>query len=274
MGDLTNIDQYFNPESLTWGEVLLAAVTILIAVLIGRWLRRRIRGSLESRDGIEEHTAALAGRLTGWAVNLTGIVLALLIIGVNAGPLVLLLLIFGAMALISGRQVLENFAAGIALQFTSPFVIGDRIETAGETGWVEAITARAVVMTTRDRRTMYIPNSMVLESVLFNYTDDEQRRSDMAFSIAYGSNVGLVREVTVSAVSGIELVHDQPAPVAYVDELGGDGINMQMRFYHNDADRIAVRDLVAEAIVVALDTADIELSTPEIIVQQAETHQS
>ena len=121
---------------------------------------------------------------------------------------------------------------------------------------------------------MYIPNSMVLESVLFNYTDDKQRRSDLAFSIAYGSDVGLVREVTVSAVSEIDMVHEQPEPVAYVEELGGDGINMQMRFYHNDANRIAVRDLVAEAIVVALDTADIEFGTPEIIVRQGETHQS
>ena len=202
---------------------MLAAVAIVIAVLIGRWLRRRIRGALESRDGIEQNTAALAGRLTGWAVNLVGIVMAFVIVGVDAGPLVLLLLIFGAMVVISGRQVLENFAAGISLQFTSPFVIGDRIETAGETGWVEAITARAVVITTRDRRTMYIPNSMVLESVLFNYTDDKQRRSDLAFSIAYGSDVGLVRDVTVSAVSEIDMVHEQPEPVAYVDELGGDG---------------------------------------------------
>lgn len=271
MGDLRNIDQYLNPESLTWSELLLAAVTVLIAVLIGRLLRRRIRGVLEARDGIEQHTAALAGRMAGWAATLTGIVMALVIVGVSAGPVVLLLLIFGAMAVISGRQVLENFAAGLSLQFTTPFVVGDRIETAGVTGWVEAITARAVVLTTRDRRTMYVPNSTVLESVLFNYTDNEQRRSEVAYSIAYGSDVGLAREVTVAAVSDIDMVHEQPPPVAYIDELGGDGLDMQMRFYHDDANRIAVRDQVAEAMAVALEAAGIEFSTPEIIVRQVET---
>ena len=51
MTDLLDIDQYLNAESLTWSEILLAAVTILVALLVGRWLRRRIRTSLESRDG-------------------------------------------------------------------------------------------------------------------------------------------------------------------------------------------------------------------------------
>ena len=180
-------------------------------------------GGRLTRDGLEQHTAALAGRMTGWAVTLIGIVTAMAIVGVEAGPLVLLLLIFGAMALISGRDILANFAAGLSLQFTTPFVVGDRIETAGVTGWVEAITARAVVLTTRDRRTMYIPNAMVIQSVLFNYTDDDQRRSDLAFSIAYGSDVGLTRSTTVAAVSEIEMVHDRPVPVAYIEALGGDG---------------------------------------------------
>lgn len=149
--------------------------------------------------------------------------------------------------------------------------MGDRIETAGVTDWVEAITARAVVLTTQDRRTMYIPNVMVLESVLYNYTDDEQRRSDVAFTVAYGSDVGLIREIIVAGASTIDMVHDQPRPVAYVDELGDDGIVMQLRFYHNDAERIAARDLVAEAILVALEERDIELGTPELIVRMAQT---
>jgi hypothetical protein len=46
---------------------------------------------------------------------LGGIVLALMIIGVQMGPVVLLLLIVVVTIAISGRQVLENFAAGLSL---------------------------------------------------------------------------------------------------------------------------------------------------------------
>jgi small conductance mechanosensitive channel len=44
--------------------------------------------------------------------------------------------IFAAIAGISGKGVVENFSAGLTLQITQPFVVGDRIETKGITGWV------------------------------------------------------------------------------------------------------------------------------------------
>jgi small conductance mechanosensitive channel len=197
---------------------------------------------------------------------LGGIVLALMIVGVQMGPVVLLLLIVVAVVGISGRQILEDFAAGLSLQITTPFVVGDRIETAGTTGWVEAITGRAVVLTSRDRRTVHIPNSTVLESVLYNYTDDQQRRTEMGFGVSYMDDPVLAGEVSSAAVAGLDLVHPEPAPVAYVDELGSDGVIMKMRFYHEDDNRIAAGDEVAEAIMTSLAEAGIEMPTPEIAI--------
>ena len=114
---------------------------------------------------------------------------ALIIVGFQMGPVALLLLIFAAMAAISGRKILENFAAVLSLEITSPSVVGDRIETVGITGWVEAITSQTVILTSRDRRTVYVPNSTVLDFMVFNCTDDDRSRSEVAFSVAYGSDV-------------------------------------------------------------------------------------
>jgi small conductance mechanosensitive channel len=173
------------------------------------------------------------------------------------------------LAAVSAHSVMENFAAGLSLQVTSPFVIGDRIETAGVTGWVEAVTARAVVLTSRDRRTVYIPNSTVLSSVLFNYTDDDQRRSEVAFAVAYGHDMAQVRQITAAAVTTLDLVHDHPAPVAYIDQLGDDGVNLKLRFYHTDTDRISARDQVAETIMTTLAQAGINMPKPEIVVEHS-----
>jgi len=273
MDDLSQIDEILDTGSLTVGELLLAGLVILITVFIARFVRRSVRGFLESRENVAPHLPELLGRASGWCVILGGIVLALMIIGVQMGPVVLLLLIVVAIFGISGRQVLENFAAGLSLQVTSPFVVGDRIETAGVTGWVQAITGRAVVLTSRDRRTVHIPNSVVLESVLYNYTDDERRRSEVGFAVAYGYNMPHVRQTTVTAVDVLDLVYTDPAPVAYIDELGEDGVKMRMRFYHNDQDRIAARDAVAEAIMTALSNAQIDMPTPEIAIEQTATNE-
>jgi len=269
MDDLTQIDQILDTASLTLGELLLAGLVLLTAVLLARWVRRRVRGFLESREGVSPHLPELIGRMTGWAIGLVGIILALMIIGIQMGPVVLLLLLFAILAGVSARKVMENFAAGLSLQVTTPFVVGDRIETAGVTGWVESVTARAVVLTSRDRRTVYIPNSVVLDSVLFNYTDDDRRRSEVGFAVAYGHDMAQVRGITVAAVAALDVVHDDPGPVAYIDELGDDGVNLKMRFYHADSDRIAARDQVAETIMTQLATAGIEMPTPEIVVEHS-----
>ena len=269
MDELNQVDEILDTGSLTIGELLLAGVVILIAAFIARVIRRSVRSFLENRPNVAPHLPELLGRVSGWCILLVGIVLALMIIGVQMGPVVLLLLIVVAIVAISGRQVLENFAAGVSLQVSSPFVVGDRIETAGVTGWVQAITGRAVVLTSRDRRTVHIPNSTVLESVLYNYTDDERRRSEVGFAVAYGYDMANVRQTTVTAIDTLDLVYTDPAPVAYIDELGDDGVNMKMRFYHNDEDRIAARDAVAEAIMTALTNGAIDMPTPEIAIEKS-----
>jgi small conductance mechanosensitive channel len=265
--DLNQIDQILDTDTLTFGELLFAGLVILIAALLARWVRRTVRGYLEARENVAAHLPELIGRMAGWAVTLIGIITALMIIGVQMGPVVLLLVLFAVLAAVSAHSVMENFAAGLSLQVTSPFVTGDRIETAGVTGWVEAVTARAVVLTSRDRRTVYIPNSTVLSSVLFNYTDDDQRRSEVGFAVAYGYEMARVRELTVAAVTALDVVDDEPAPVAYIDELGDDGVNLKMRFYHADSDRIAARDLVAETIMTTLGTNGFEMPTPQLLVE-------
>ena len=78
-----------------------------------------------------------------------------------------------------------------------------------------------------------------------------------------------VRQVTLDAADALDLVHADPAPVAYIDELGDDGVNLKMRFYHDDGDRTTARDAVAEAIMAALSDAQIEMPTPELSIEHS-----
>ncbi|MCZ6505622.1 MAG: hypothetical protein O6834_06560 [Actinobacteria bacterium] len=43
----------------------------------------------------------------------------------------------------------------------------------------------------------------------------------------------------------------------------------KMRFYHNDSDRIRVRDQVALAIATALAKAGISMPTPELVIHKS-----
>ncbi len=266
---LENLDEVLNTTTLTWWELIAAGLILVVSILIARWVRHRVRSWLGGRPDVAPYLPELIGRLSGWAMTFFGIVTALVVLGIQLGPVVLVLLLIVAVVAMSARKLLENFSAGLSLQIEAPFTVGDRIETQGITGWVEQINSRAVVLTSRDRRTVHIPNAMVLDSILFNYTDDRSRRSEVAFSVAYGQDLGAVRTVTTRAVSDLSAVYNDPAPIAFIEELADDGVEFQMRFYHDDKDRITARDQAAEAIVNALRRADITMPTPELVIQKA-----
>ncbi len=255
-------------QSLTLGRLIAAFVVLTVFYLLGRLVRRRTTHWLEEKD-VSEGTPEPIGRISGWAINLLGIVIAMLLLGFQAGPLVLVLGIFAAIAGISGKGVIENFSAGLTLQITQPFVVGDRIETEGITGWVEAINSHAVVLKTVDGRRVQVPNRDVLGAAFYNYTETQRRRSEVAFSVAYGQDLSRVREVAVDAAASVDVVDDGTQPVADIDKLT-DGVGFQLRFFHTDEDRIEARDRVAEALVNALAEAKIQLTTPELLIQQVD----
>jgi len=129
-----SIEGVLDTAALTWTELVLAGVILIGSILLARLIRRTIRSWLGARPDVSPHVPAVIGRLSGWAVTLIGIIAALIVLGFQMGPLVLLLLILAGMAAISGRRILENWASGLFLQIIAPFTVGDRIETEGITG--------------------------------------------------------------------------------------------------------------------------------------------
>jgi small-conductance mechanosensitive channel len=268
MPDLEQIEGVLDTQTLTASEVVLAVIIVIVSVLIARYLRGVVRATLERRPNIDQHVPETVARVTGWAVVLSGIVLALIVIGIQMGPLVLLLLFFGAMFGISAKGILENFASGIALQITAPFRVGDRIETNGVTGWVKKIDSRAVVITALDRREVQVPNRDVFNNIVYNTSDVKWRRFEIPFTVAYGEDLSRVRSMVTEAVTALDAVYDDPDPVCYIYSLGGDGAEFRMRYYHDFESRIATRDEVAQAIIDTLLAAGVKMGTPEIIVHQ------
>jgi small conductance mechanosensitive channel len=268
MPELDAIDQVLDTQTLTVSELFIAGLIIIISVFVARYARQVVRSTLMRRPNIEQHVPETVARVTGWAIVIAGVVLALIVIGIQIGPMVLLLIFFGAMFGISAQGILENFASGIALQITAPFRIGDRIETNGVVGWVKKIDSRAVVITALDRREVQVPNRDVFNNIVYNTSDVKWRRFEVPFTVAYGEDLSKARSLVSEAVTALDSVYDDPEPVCYIHTLGGDGAEFRMRYYHDFDTRIATRDEVAQTVIDTLLAADIKLGTPELIVYQ------
>ena len=76
----------------------------------------------------------LIARAAGWVVILIGVIYALVILNVDMGPALMVILILAVVLFFAGQIVMQNFAAGLVLQGSPMFAVGDQIVTSAGRG--------------------------------------------------------------------------------------------------------------------------------------------
>ena len=260
---MDNLSQVFDPSSNSFWNLLLALLVVGISVIVARYVRRWIRRSLRGYESVDSYAGAIIARVAGWTIVFVGVVLALSIMGVDMIPIVLVLLIGIAFLFLSGKSLIENWAAGLLLQMRAPYRPGDRIETGDYVGDVELTNVRSLVLRHNDGQIIHVPNIDVLRNPLVNQTGDEAgRRSSLTFGVAYGTKIDDVERMLVEAAASVEGVREDPAPSAWIASLGDTSINMELRFWTDYAARYKVPSAVAIEALARLDAASISMPFP------------
>ena len=260
---MDNLSQVFDPSSNSFWNLLLALLVIGISVIVARYVRRWIRRSLRGYESLDTYAGAIIARVAGWTVVFVGVVLALSIMGVDMIPIVLVLVIGIAFLFLSGKSLIENWAAGLLLQMRAPYRPGDRVETGDYVGDVELTNVRSVVLRQSDGQIIHVPNIEVLQNPLVNRTGDEAgRRSSLSFGVAYGTKIEDVARMLVEAAASVDGVREDPAPSAWIASLGDTNINMELRFWTDYTARHTVPSAVAIEALARLDAAKISMPFP------------
>ena len=87
------LEEFTSAEDLGILEFLLALVIVVGAAILSRLVRRVVRWVLEKLPQITNEMAALIGRATGWFVVLIGIVWALVVLGIEMVPALMVIII-------------------------------------------------------------------------------------------------------------------------------------------------------------------------------------
>jgi small-conductance mechanosensitive channel len=258
-----NLDQVFDPASNSFWNLLLALLAIGISIIVARYVRRWIRRSLRGYENVDIYAGAIIARVAGWTIVFLGVLLALSLMGVDMIPIVLVLVIGLAFLFLSGKSLVENWAAGLLLQMRAPYRPGDRIETGDYVGDVELTNVRSVVLRKSDGQIIHVPNIEVLQNPLVNRTGDEAgRRSSLSFGVAYDSKIDEVERILKEAAASVEGVREHPAPSAWISSLGDTTIDMELRFWTDYGARFTVPSAVADEAVSRLGANDISMPMP------------
>ena len=130
------------------------------------------------------------------------------------------------------QTIINNFISGWILMSERPLRIGDFIEIDGSKGTVERIGNRSTQIRRVDGVHLMIPNSVLMERVLINWTlVDPNVRTEVNVGVAYGSPVREVERLIGQAVAEHALILEDPEPIVIFDEFAESCLRFQAQFW-------------------------------------------
>lgn len=244
------------------GQVLAALAALAAAFMIDAAIRRFLwYGRL--RDG--EHSRVptiLIGLASLGGYALTGLVVASEIFGLDVTALAATSGIVAIVLGVSAQQTLEQGFAGLALNMSRPFRLGDSVQIDGVWGVVVDANWRAVTLRTYEGTLVAMPNMLVASTRLTNLDQPHHElRQQIPFIIDADVPPGQVRDVALAAMAGLPHVLSDPAPLLLLKTFEDRGVAYEAIFWHHDPNlTILRRDEVAQALWYALRRAGIPIS--------------
>jgi small-conductance mechanosensitive channel len=214
--------------------LMLVKAALLIAILL--WgalaLARLIGGRIEHVAGLSPSVQTLTRNLLKIALVFLALLIGLNAVGID---LTALTVFSGAIGVGLGfglQKIVANFVSGIILLTERSIKPGDIIEVGGTHGFVTSLGGRYTALRARDGKEYLIPNETLITDRVVNWSYTSPFvRLDLAFGVAYGTDLRLVRRLAIEAAKEAPRVHASPEPLCHVTEFGDNGINFVLRFW-------------------------------------------
>lgn len=269
-----------NAVELLWGKLevwgkqaILLLPNILLAILvivITFVVARLIRTWLEKIVGRFSHSAALNNlTLTILYIMMIGFgfFLALNVLGLDK-IVVSLLAGVGILGLALGfafQDIAANFIAGVIIAVRKPFRVGDMIETNDYSGVIERITLRTIDIRQTTGEMVWLPNKMVFENPVTNFSVRGTRRIDLEVGVSYAEDLEQVQQVVIEALQEVKnRISTRDIEVMY-DAFGDSSINFKARFwitYKRQVDYVSAKSDAIIRIKKAFDANNILIPFP------------
>ncbi|MDP4923742.1 MAG: mechanosensitive ion channel [Limnohabitans sp.] len=243
--------------ALTAGAVLIVALWVSAAIE-ARLLRSATGSDLSLRKVISNTVRAL--------LMFLGLLLALSSVGID---LTALSVLGGAVGVGIGfglQKLASNYVSGFVILAERSMRIGDMVLVDGFEGRIVDIKARYTVIRALNGRESIVPNEFLIINRVENFTlMDSQMSQTTLVSVAYDSDVELVRRLLTQACESQERVLKDPAPNAFLSQFGADGLEFTVSYWIADPEngQLALRSTINMQILAALREHKIEIPYPQ-----------
>ena len=268
---VTQMINDFLSKSIQLGSYVLSmerALAVLLTLILGhvtfmlfKWALRR---ALKLKH-IEEGRRFLIVRLMRTLIYVITFFIVIEVLGFN-----LTVIWAGSAALLVGVGIgLQGFfndvISGFVLLFEGGVRVGDELEIDGDLVKVKGIALRATRVETVDGDLVVMPNSKIAGNSVMNFSQGlTSTRISVSVGVAYGSDVELVRQLLLEAMTAQPQIVKSPSPQVVFSEFGDSALNFEVRgWVRSPWNRMIIKSDIRFRIDTLFRTNKIKIPFPQ-----------
>jgi small conductance mechanosensitive channel len=224
-------------------------VVAIVLLLVGLWATSMITKAAKKimlKRKVELTLSNFIGNLIFWTLRVVLIVTVISKLGIETSSFVAILGAAGLAVGLSLQGSLSNFAGGILIVLFKPFKLGDTIETQGETGKVSEILLFSTKLITATNQVIYIPNAILSNGKIKNYSQLAVRRADIVLKTSYQSDFHEIKNSLIQFTSNHNCILQEPKPEVLINELSETTIVFTVKVWTKNKDFSQVNSDILE----------------------------
>lgn len=258
--DVSRIEQLLNSiydKTISFGIRVIIAIIIF---LVGRFIIKKILKIVDNifkRSSIDSSVSKFIYSFLNVILYVILVIILCKQVGIDTTSFVAILASGGLAVGLAFEGSLSNFAGGILILLMKPFKIGDYIVSNGVEGVVEKIDIFYTSLNTVDNKSVKLPNGILSNSILTNYSMNNARRVDVECGIGYNDNIKDAKKIFEDVMYSYPRILKDRDNTVVVKKLGENSIVLEIRMWVNSEDYWDGVFFVNENLKIALDEAGI-----------------
>lgn len=228
----TGPDALNMPQAVSIGEKAFLVSTTLSAVFFLRWLIADAPFNLLRRYTF----APLLKTFVSVLLTFGGLLFLLhSLLGLNIVPLFTTSAVITGIIVFSMQDTIKNLFTGLWINMERIVAKGDWVRVADKEGQVMDVTWRTTRLLTRENDYIFLPNRLLADGVLENYTfPNPLHIVDLNVSASYNDPPNKVKDVLIEMAAHAHGIAAEPEPVVWVTGYGEFSVHYRLRVWIND----------------------------------------
>lgn len=246
-------------------QALYGLVILFIGYKVAEWIGKMVLSLCTSKH-LDITLSKFIASTVKWVAFAFAILVAIEKFGITISPFIASIsaLIFGASFAI--QAPLSNYAAGLTVILTRPFIVGNTITIQGVHGVVEEVKLAATILKTGDGEKILIPNKEIVGQILVN--SHEIKLVPGRIGISYDDDPAKAVRTIEEALKSVPEVATVPAPQVGIASFEDFAVGLNYRYWVPTAKYLTIVHAANAAVYKAIKDAGITIPYPRRDVYQ------